>query len=114
MDSHVSTSELDRHGYSGDGSGPKDSGTDQKQQAVHQPIIPLSVTVLCSSCAQPQWEKEWNFSIEDGVAINCNNNSSFERGDSMKDKAGKGQKMRRNMGKVFYHKQPRTVVRLSP
>lgn len=112
MDSDASVAELAREEYSGDGGGPKKLCTEQKQQTVRQPIIPPSVRVLCSTCAQPRWESEWNFSIEDGVALN-NKNSSFQGGDSMKDKVGKGQKTRRNMGRVFYHRQPRAVL-LSP
>lgn len=71
-------------------------------------------SVLCSKCALPQWESEWKFSIEDGVAINSsNNNNSWKTGDVKTDKAGKGQKMWRGMGRVFYHRQPRVVL-LSP
>jgi len=111
MDSHVIAAELarDREEYSGDGRNPKKSYTVQRQ-----PIIPPSVSALCSACAQLRWENEWTFNIEDGVAINNNSDKkACKTGDGMKGKAGKEQKMRRGMGRVFYHRPPRVVV-LSP
>lgn len=114
MDSHVFAADFagDQEGYSGDGRGPKISCSDQKQQVQRRLISPPSVSVLCSTCAQPRWESEWNFSIEDAVPSSDNNNTSFKRGDLMKDKekAGKSQKMRRNMGRVFYHRPPRALL----
>lgn len=72
-----------------------------------------SVSALCSACAQPRWESEWKFNIEDGVAINNNSNKKCKMGDGMKGKAGKGKKLSRGMGRVFYHRPPRVVL-LSP
>jgi len=104
MNSHVSTAELTRkEEHLDDGSSPKKSCTDEKQQAVRQPIIPPSVSVLCSTCSQPQ--REWNFSIEDGVPIN-NRNSSSKRLDDIEEKEGKEQKMPREMGRVIYRRPP--------
>jgi hypothetical protein len=31
------------------------------------------ISALCSAYAQPPWENEWTFNIEDGVAINNSN-----------------------------------------
>nr|ABK22302.1 unknown [Picea sitchensis] len=106
MDSEVIAADLacDQEEFSGDsggsiGRGSQKSCTDQKQ-----PIIPPSVSVLCSTCALPRWESDWSFSIEDGVPMNKN-----DRGDLMKDKAGKGQKMRRNKGRVLYRRAPHVL-----
>jgi len=109
MDSKVNTADLACE-YSGDGRDPKKLWTDQKQRN-----IPASVRVLCSTCAKPRWESEWIFSIEDGVTINKSNQKLHKTGDAVKDKekAGKSQKMARNMGRVFYHRPPRDML-LSP
>jgi len=109
MDSHVTAANLvyDSEEYSGDGHNPKKSDTAQRKP----PIFP-SVSALCSACAQPRWESEWKFNIEDVVAIN-NNRKLCKTGDAMKGKAGKGKKMSRGMGRVFYHR-PAPVVLVSP
>lgn len=110
MDSHVTAADLayDREQNSGDGQNPKKSYTAQRL-----PVVPPSVRALCSACAQPRWESEWKFNIEDGLAVNNNSNKKCKTGEGMKDKTGKGKKMPRGMGRVFYHRPPRVVL-LSP
>ena len=82
------------------------------EHGIHWFFLHCSASVLCSTCTQPRWESEGKFSIEDGVVIN-NNKNSWKTGDVKKDIAEKGQKMWRNMGRVFYYRRPRVVL-LSP
>lgn len=116
MDSHVIAADLasGQAEYSSDDHRPQKSKScsDQKQRVLGQLIIPPSV--LCFSCAQPRWESEWNFSIEDMVPIDNSKStlSSFKTADLMKEKekAGKSQKMRKKMGRVIYHRPPRALL----
>lgn len=109
MDSEVIVADLvcDQEESSGDdGGGSIGRGSQKSCTEKKQAVIPPSVSDLCSTCALPQWESDWNFSIEDGVPFNKNSSTSCKRGDLMKDKSGKGQKIWRKKGRVLYRRPP--------
>lgn len=107
MNSQDSTAEMTHEEeHLDNGGSPKKSCTTEKKQAVRRPIIPPRLSDLCSACGQPR--SDWNFNIEDGVAI-MNRSSSSKRLEGMKDKEGKGQKMLRGKGRVIYRRPPHAL-----
>ena len=59
------------------------------EHGIHWFFLHCNASVLCFTCAQPRWESEWKFSIEDGVVINNNKNkNSWKTRDVKKDIAG--------------------------